>query len=37
VLEVVPMSVHQKSPLFTGSASEVDKLSEYLAAQQVKA
>jgi len=37
VLEVVPTSVHQKSPLFTGSASEVDNLSEFLSKQGVKA
>ena len=30
VLEVVPQSVHQKSPLFVGSASEMKKLQEFL-------
>ena len=33
VLDVVPKSTHQKSPLFTGSASEVRRLQAFLAAR----
>ena len=32
VLEVVPQKVHQKSPLFVGSATEMRKLQAFLAA-----
>jgi len=37
VLEVVPEKVHQKSPLFVGSASEVRKLQAFLKAKQAAA
>lgn len=30
VLEVVPAKVHQKSPLFVGSTSEMHKLQDFL-------
>lgn len=33
VLDVVPQKVHQKSPLFVGSASEVRKLQQFLKAK----
>ena len=34
VLDVVPQSPHQKSPLFVGTASEVRRLQAFLEAQQ---
>jgi len=34
VLDVVPQSPHQKSPLFVGTASEVRRLQAFLQAQQ---
>lgn len=36
VLDVIPQTVHQKSPLFVGSASEVRKLQAHLAARAKK-
>jgi len=33
VLEVVPQKVHQKSPLFVGSAAEMRKLQKFLRAK----
>jgi fructose-1,6-bisphosphatase len=33
VMEVVPQSVHQKSPLFVGSTSEMKKLQGFLKAR----
>ena len=35
MLEVVPQSVHQKSPLFVGSTSEMRKLQAFLKARQL--
>jgi hypothetical protein len=36
VLDVVPQRVHQKSPLFVGSASEVRRLQAFLKARKGK-
>lgn len=36
VLDIVPKAVHEKSPLFVGSASEVRKLQAFLKSRKGK-
>lgn len=37
VLDVVPASVHEKSPLFVGSASQVRRLQAFLRGRKLQA